>query len=138
MGEAVTLTELSPSELSLQPIRADALVLLQSDQVVLHVEFQTQPKPDVPFCMADYRLRVYRRFPNKAMRQVVVYLYPTTSPLAYQSAFEMPGTRHEYEVVQLWEQPTELFFSVSRIITFCRTESDESARADPAASSNCD
>nr|RNJ68776.1 MAG: Rpn family recombination-promoting nuclease/putative transposase [Leptolyngbya sp. IPPAS B-1204] len=118
LGEAVTLTELSPSELSLQPIRADALVLLQSDQVVLHVEFQTQPKPDVPFRMADYRLRVYRRFPNKAMRQAVVYLYPTTSPLAYQSAFEIPGTRHEYEVVRLWEQPTELFFQSPGLLPF--------------------
>ncbi len=118
LGEAVTLTELSPSELSLQPIRADALVLLQSDQVVLHVEFQTQPRPDIPFRMADYRLRVYRRFPNKTMRQAVVYLYPSTSPLVYQNAFEIPGTRHEYEVVRLWEQPTELFFQSPGLLPF--------------------
>lgn len=31
LGEPITLTELSPSELSLEPIRADALILLQSD-----------------------------------------------------------------------------------------------------------
>ena len=41
LGELIELTELSPSELSLEPIRADALILLQSDQVVLHLEFQT-------------------------------------------------------------------------------------------------
>ncbi|MDC0834134.1 hypothetical protein POG22_14120, partial [Geitlerinema sp. CS-897] len=40
LGEAMPLTELSPSELSLEPIRADALVLLQSTDTVLHVEFQ--------------------------------------------------------------------------------------------------
>jgi predicted transposase/invertase (TIGR01784 family) len=63
LGEAVTLTELSPSELSLEPIRADALILLQSDQLVLHLEFQTLPKAEIPFRMNDYRLRVYRKFP---------------------------------------------------------------------------
>ncbi len=29
LGEPITLTELSPKELSLEPIRADALILLQ-------------------------------------------------------------------------------------------------------------
>lgn len=81
LGESITLTELSPSELSLEPIRADALILLQSDEVVLHLEFQTQPKADIPFRMIDYRLRVYRRFKNKRMRQVVIYLQQTNSEL---------------------------------------------------------
>ena len=56
LGEPITLTKLSPTELSLEPIRADALILLQSDEVVLHIEFQTQPDEDMPFRMADYRL----------------------------------------------------------------------------------
>ena len=72
IGESIELTQLSPSELSLEPIRADALILLQSDEIVLHIEFQTEPKAQIPFRMADYRLRVYRRFPNKRMRQVVI------------------------------------------------------------------
>ncbi|WP_448286383.1 hypothetical protein [Phormidesmis priestleyi] len=42
-------------------------------------EFQTEPKPDIPFRMTDYRLRVYRRFPQKQMRQVVIYLQETAS-----------------------------------------------------------
>jgi predicted transposase/invertase (TIGR01784 family) len=81
LGESITLTELTPSELSLEPIRADALILLQSDEVVLHLEFQTQPKADIPFRMIDYRLRVHRRFKNKRMRQVVIYLQQTNSEL---------------------------------------------------------
>lgn len=81
LGEPVDLTELSPSELSLEPIRADALILLQSDELVLHVEFQTAPNANIPFRMADYRLRVHRRFPQKQMRQVVVYLQQTNSAL---------------------------------------------------------
>lgn len=109
IGEPITLTELSPSELSLEPIRADALILLQSDDVVLHCEFQTDPDPKMPFRMADYRLRVYRRFPNKRMVQVVIYLRHTESELVQQTVFELDTLRHEFQVVRLWEQQTEVF-----------------------------
>ena len=57
IGEPIALTELSSSKLSLEPIRADALILLQSADVVLHCEFQTDPDPSMPFRMADYALR---------------------------------------------------------------------------------
>jgi len=109
IGEPIALTELSPSELSLEPIRADALILRQSDEVVLHCEFQTDPEPTIPFRMADYRLRVYRRFPHKRMVQVVVYLRATRSELVHQTTFELDNLRHEFQVVRLWEQPTEVF-----------------------------
>jgi len=39
LGKSLSFTELSPSELSLEPIRADALILLESEEVVLHLEF---------------------------------------------------------------------------------------------------
>lgn len=110
IGEPIVLTELSPAELSLEPIRADALILLQSDDVVLHCEFQTNPDPTMPFRMADYALRVYRRFPHKRMVQVIVYLRPTNSDLVQQTTFTANRLRHEFQVVRLWEQPTELFF----------------------------
>jgi predicted transposase/invertase (TIGR01784 family) len=101
LGQPVALTELSPAELSLEPIRADALILLQSDQIVLHLEFQTQPKADIPFRMIDYRLRVYRRFPQKQMQQAVIYLQQTTSALARQTHFTLENTRHEFTVIRL-------------------------------------
>jgi predicted transposase/invertase (TIGR01784 family) len=107
LGEPITMTQLSPSELSLEPIRADALILLNSDEVVLHVEFQTEPDPFMGFRLTDYRLRVFRRFPQKRMRQVVIYLTRSASERVYQTAFEIPGTRHEFEVIRLWEQPTQ-------------------------------
>ncbi|MEG3435525.1 Rpn family recombination-promoting nuclease/putative transposase [Pannus brasiliensis CCIBt3594] len=107
LGESIELTALSPSELSLEPIRADALILLESDEVVLHLEFQTEPDETMPFRMLDYRTRVYRRFPNKIMRQVVIYLRETGSELVYQTSFHLPNTRHEFEVVRLWEIPSE-------------------------------
>jgi predicted transposase/invertase (TIGR01784 family) len=118
LGESVALTQLEPSELSLEPIRADALILLQSQNIILHCEFQTNPDPNLPFRSADYRLRGYRRFPNKPMRQVVVYLRKTQSPLVYQTTFELATTRHTFEVIRLWEQPTELFLSRPGLLPF--------------------
>ena len=118
LGESIALTELSPSELSLEPIRVDALMLLQSDAMVLHVEFQTQPDPEIPFRMLDYRMRVYRRFPHKSMRQVVIYLRQTGSELVQQSSFMLPSTRHEFEVIRLWEQPLEIFLSAPGLLPF--------------------
>lgn len=47
LGEPVEMTELKPSELSLDPIRTDALILLQSASSFLHLEFQTLPKDNV-------------------------------------------------------------------------------------------
>ncbi|MEL7417682.1 MAG: Rpn family recombination-promoting nuclease/putative transposase [Cyanobacteria bacterium J06555_3] len=105
-GEPKGLTTLSPTELFVEPIRADALILLQSSDVVLHLEFQTQPDEAIPFRMADYRLRVHRRYPNKDMRQLVIYLKSTGSDLVRQNVFTISGMRHEFEVIRLWEQPT--------------------------------
>ena len=89
LGEATPLTQLSPSELSLEPIRADALILLASDDSILHLEFQTEPAARMPYRMADYRLRVHRRFPHKRMKQVVIYLTPSQSERVYQTTFEI-------------------------------------------------
>ncbi|MDV2999002.1 MAG: hypothetical protein N5P05_000608 [Chroococcopsis gigantea SAG 12.99] len=109
LGKEMGFTRLSPSELSLEPIRADALILLQSEREILHIEFQTQPDPKMGFRMLDYRLRVYRRFPGKLMRQVVIYLKKTPSALVEQRVFQLETTRHEYEIIKMWEvEPTAL------------------------------
>jgi predicted transposase/invertase (TIGR01784 family) len=109
LGKPISLTKLSPTELSLEPIRADSLILMNSDELVLQIEFQTEPDPKIPFRLTDYRLRGYRRFPEKQMRQVVIYLKPTSSGLVYQTTFEIQGLRHEFEVIRIWEQPTQPF-----------------------------
>jgi predicted transposase/invertase (TIGR01784 family) len=116
LGEAISFTQLSPSELSLEPIRADALILLESDQMILHLEFQTDPDPKMSFRMLDYRTRVYRRFPKKTMRQVVIYLKETSSPLVQENAFILPNTRHEYEVLRLWEIAAEEMLGLSGLL----------------------
>jgi predicted transposase/invertase (TIGR01784 family) len=118
LGTPIGLTKLEPSELFAEPIRADTVIFLESEDLLLHVEFQTNPDPDIGFRMADYRLRGFRRYPQKQMRQIVVYLRPTKSERVYQTYFELPGLRHEFEVMRLWEQPTELFLSASGLLPF--------------------
>ena len=118
LGKPVTLTEIQPSELSLDPIRADALILLESNESVLHLEFQTLPKNNIPFRILDYRVRMYRKDPTKPMRQVVIYLKQTGSDLVYQTNFTMERTQHEFDVIQLWEQPSSLFLQYPGLIPF--------------------
>lgn len=59
--------------MSIEPIRADALILRQSEEIVLHIEFQTQPDKNIPFRMTDYRLRVYRRFRQDCAKTEKLY-----------------------------------------------------------------
>lgn len=132
LGEAVTLTELKPSELSLEPIRADAMILLQSSESILHLEFQTLPKENIPFRMLDYRVRGHRRYKEKPMRQVVIYLKQTTSELAYQTSYVLERTRHEYDVIRLWEQPASLFLQYPGLLPLAvlgqTTDAEETLR----------
>jgi predicted transposase/invertase (TIGR01784 family) len=149
MGEAVTLTELKPSELLLDPIRADAMILLQSDDVILHIEFQTLPKEEIFFRMLDYRVRGYRRYKGKLMIQVVIYLKSTTSELAYQTSFSLENTEHRFQVMRLWEQPASIFLEYPGLIPFAvlgqSADAEETLRqaaqridriADPTAQAN--
>lgn len=126
LGEPVTLTEIQPSELSLDPIRADAMILLQSDESILHIEFQTLPKEESPFRMLDYRVRGQRRYKGKPMRQVVIYLKPTTSELVYQTSYVLERTRHQFDVIRLWEQPASLFLQYPGLLPFAALGQSES------------
>ncbi len=109
LGEAITLTKIEPSELLAEPIRADSVIFLQSAEIILHIEFQTEPNKNIPFRMADYRLRLYRKFPEREIHQVVIYLSPSQSPLVHQTTFNIGKLNHEFNVIRLWEQPTEIF-----------------------------
>jgi predicted transposase/invertase (TIGR01784 family) len=113
LGEPIALTKLEPTELSIEPIRADSIILLQSPNLILHCEFQTDPDLKIPFRMTDYRLRAYRKLPDKRMIQVVIYLRQTDSPLVYQTAFQAGRLHHEFDVVRIWEVPaSELLRSI--------------------------
>jgi predicted transposase/invertase (TIGR01784 family) len=129
LGEAIELTELKPSELSLNPIRTDALILLQSEDSILHIEFQLQPKDEIPFRMLDYRTRGHRKYPDKTMRQVVIYLRETDSDKVHVNHFSLERTHHEFEVIRLWEQPEEVFLRYPGLIPFAALADTEDPEA---------
>jgi predicted transposase/invertase (TIGR01784 family) len=94
------------------------MILLQSEESILHLEFQTIPKENIPFRMLDYRVRGNRRYKGKPMRQAVIYLKLTTSELAYQTSYDLERTHHEFDVVRLWEQPASLFLQYPGLLPF--------------------
>jgi len=109
LGQPITLTKLEQSELAKEPIRADSVILLQSLEVILHIEFQTRTDENIPFRMLDYWVRLHRRYPDKQIYQVVIYLKRTNSELAYQTSFDSEQVTHKFNVIRLWEQATETF-----------------------------
>ncbi len=52
------------------------------------------------------------------MVQVVIYLQQTESALVKQTTFEIDTLRHEFQVIRLWEQPTENFFRYPGLLPY--------------------
>ena len=116
------------TELSREPIRADAVVFSSAEQETLHTEFQTTMKSDValPLRFLDYYVGLKRKRPQRRVRQVLVVLKPTKEPVP--DRYEDECTTHRYTVVKMWEQdPTELLKQegLLPLATLCRAESDE-------------
>jgi len=98
-----------PTELSKEPIRADALYFLPQRGQILHLEFQTEPQsnPPLPLRMLDYFVRLYRQYGwqhGHIIEQIVIFLKPTNSEAVYVEQFVTGNTVHRYRVVRLWEQ----------------------------------
>jgi predicted transposase YdaD len=68
--------------------------------------------------MLDYRIRVYRRHPQKPMRQVVIYLRRSDSPLVQENTFCLGETFHSFQVIRLWEEKTPQFFHHPSLLPF--------------------
>ncbi len=118
LGKPLDLTEIKPSELSLEPIRADSLIFLESEELILHIEFQTDPKEDIPYRMLDYATRLYRRYQGKPIYQVVIYLRKSTLPLVRQNDYQQGKTYHQFEVIRLWEQPYQPLLQAPGLLPF--------------------
>lgn len=93
-------------------------MLLQSRGVILHTEFQTIGDETMPFRMADYYLRLRRKFPERDIQQVVIYLKRTSPDLVRQTRYVTSVMTHEFRVIRLWEQPVEVFLSIPGLLPF--------------------
>ena len=61
LGEESVNTQILKTELSIEPIRADSLIFLQTQGRILHLEFQTQwqSDPPIPLRLLDYWVRLH-------------------------------------------------------------------------------
>ncbi|BAY20084.1 hypothetical protein NIES21_59540 (plasmid) [Anabaenopsis circularis NIES-21] len=109
MSEPQKVTVLK-TELSIEPIRADSVIFLQTESRIIHIEFQTLTKsnPPVPLRMLDYYVRLKRQY-RKPITQVVIFLQETDDVMAFTEEYADEATVHRYRVVRLWEQDSALF-----------------------------
>lgn len=105
------------TELSLEPIRADSVTLLQTSNQILHLEFQTLPPTDtpMPLRMLDYWVRLHRQY-RCPIEQVVIYLKYTTSKSAFVEQFVAANTWHRYRVIRMWEQDPQPLLADSALL----------------------
>ena len=110
LGQPIESAEVLKSELSIEPIRADSVILLKLQGQILHLEFQVKldSEPPLALRMLDYWVRLYRLY-RLPIRQVVVLLRPPAEGTVLESAFVLGTTRHEYQVLCLWEQDPSIF-----------------------------
>jgi predicted transposase/invertase (TIGR01784 family) len=67
--------------------------------------------------MTDYRLRLYRKYPDRKVHQVVIYLSPSRSHLVHET-FNLGELIHNFNVIRLWEQPTAIFQQYQGLLPF--------------------
>ncbi len=74
LGDAPGRVHVLKTELSIEPIRADSLVFLETQDRILHLEFQTRLPSDPPikFRMLDYWVRLYRQYQVPIIQVVIV------------------------------------------------------------------
>jgi predicted transposase YdaD len=98
------------TELSIEPIRADSVTLLQTENRILHLEFQTTVNSEtpIPLRMLDYFVRLVRQY-DLPVTQVVIFLKQTNHEIAFTEEYVNEMTYHRYRVVRMWEQDSALF-----------------------------
>jgi predicted transposase YdaD len=100
------------TELSIEPIRADFLTFLQTENRILHLEFQTKAtsKTPIPLRMLDYYVRLTRQYKVPVI-QVVIFLQETNEKEVFIEAYSSETTIHRYRVIRMWEQDSGLFLN---------------------------
>jgi predicted transposase YdaD len=117
------------TELSIEPIRADSVIFIQTSSQILHIEFQTLTlsKPAIPFRMLDYSVRLKRQYKCPVF-QVVIFLQETDDEIAWMQEYVDETTIHQYRSLRMWEQDVSLFLENPALLplaTLCRTDSPQ-------------
>ncbi|GAB4203479.1 MAG: DUF4351 domain-containing protein [Coleofasciculaceae cyanobacterium] len=103
LGQPAASVEVLKTELSIEPIRADFVTFLRTQERILHLEFQVEvaSTPPLPLRMLDYWVRLYRRY-QLPITQVIVLLKATSTPVP--EVFQVESTQHHYQILRMWEQ----------------------------------
>jgi predicted transposase YdaD len=67
--------------------------------------------------MLDYWVRLYRLY-GIPIIQIVVVLLPPPAETIIENRFQIRSTSHEFTVVKMWEQDTELFLNDPVLLPF--------------------
>jgi predicted transposase/invertase (TIGR01784 family) len=129
LGEIPSSVEILKTELGLEPIRADSLTLLRTQDCILHVEFQVQviTDPPLPLRMLDYWVRLHRLY-RLPIVQVLVLLKKPKAGTVIETEFHLAQTRHSYRVVCMWEQSPELFLQDPALMPLAVLAASENPR----------
>jgi predicted transposase YdaD len=124
------------TELTLEPIRADAVTFLKTSNQILHIEFQTLPtsNPSISFRMLDYSVRLKRQY-RCDVEQVVIFLQATNDEIVFTEEYQDRTTSHRYRVVRLWEQDSAPFLANPGLLplaTLTQTDSPQGLLAQVA------
>ncbi len=117
LGKPITVGEVIKSELSIEPIRADSVTFLRTQERILHIEFQVEvdTTPPLPLRMLDYWVRLHRRY-LLPITQVVILLKKPAKAAVIATEFHLENTRHSYQVVRMWEQDPALFLEDTALL----------------------
>ena len=119
LGEVPSEIEILKTELSIEPIRADSVIFFKTRDRIAHIEFQTiwRSEPPMPLRMLDYWVRLHRLY-RLPITQVVVVLLPPPEGTVIETAFQLGSTYHEFTVIKMWEQDTEIFLNNPVLLPF--------------------
>ncbi|MFS0513510.1 Rpn family recombination-promoting nuclease/putative transposase [Nostoc sp. UIC 10607] len=122
--------EILKTELSIEPIRADSVTFLQTENRILHLEFQTTIKSQKPISlrMLDYYVRLTRKY-QVPVTQVVIFLQETSDEIAFTEEYVSEVTTHRYRVIRMWEQDSALFLSNLALLPLAPLTRTDSAQA---------
>ncbi len=129
LPEFAGTVQLLKTELNREPLRADSIILLQTRETIVHLEFQTLPEstPPLPLRMLDYATTLKRLY-GKPVVQVVVFLKETKDEQVFVNCYQDSSTTHHYRVLRLWEQPPEILLAVPALLPFATLAQTDTPR----------
>ena len=110
LGTTPPSVEVIKTELSIEPIRADYVTFLRTQERILHLEFEVdvEGEPPLPLRMLDYWVRLYRRY-RVPITQTLILLKESASARRLTDTFQVENTQHHYRIIRLWEETPETF-----------------------------